>query len=377
MKLRSVSTIDHIEGKRIILRADLNVPIVGGKIRDPFRITRAMPTIQFLAERGAKVIVITHLGDDGSTPLAPLARLLKKKLRLKNIRETDKKKIETGVAKLRNGEVLLLPNIRAWKGEMDNDESFAKWLASLGELYVSDAFSVSHRLHASIVRLPKLLPSYAGFQLFDEVAHLSLVREHPVRPFVALFGGAKLSTKLPLIQKFSKMADFTAVGGALSNQIYYARGWEIGKSLHDEEKIKLSLFEKGKVFVPEDVVVVRGKTTHIISARDLEKKDVIVDIGPMAVAHIKKMLTGAHTVLWNGPMGKYEEGFGGSTEDLLKTLSRSKAKTIVGGGDTVALITKLGIASKLFFVSTGGGATLLFLSKGTLPGIQALEKGKR
>lgn len=377
MTLRSISLIDHPEGKRIIVRADLNVPIVKGKIRDPFRITRALPTLQFLAERGAKVIIITHLGDDGSASLAPVATLLKEKLRLTYSKEADKKKIEIAVAKMKNGEVLLLPNIRAFDGEMKNDTTFAEWLASLGEVYVNDAFSVSHREHASIVLLPKYLSSYAGFQLFDEVAHLSLLREHPAQPFVALFGGAKLSTKLPLIQKFSKTALSVAVGGALANQVYYARGWEIGKSLHDEEKIKLSLFEKGKVFVPSDVVVVRGKKTLTISAQEVEKKDVIVDIGPTAVSHIKKLIASAHTVLWNGPMGKYEEGFGGATETILKLLARSKAKTIIGGGDTVALVTKLGILNKFFFVSTGGGATLAFLSKGTLPGIQALKRGKK
>ncbi len=382
MNLKSVSTIEHIEGKRIILRSDLNVPIKDGSARDTFRILRALPTIQFLTSRGAKVILITHLGDDGSADLSPVVKVLEEnKVPLAYVRSADKGTIEKVASQIQDGNVLLLPNIRAFAGEKENDKEFVAWLSSLGDIYVNDAFSVSHREHASIVGVPKLLPSYAGMQLLEEIEHLSVMIDNPERPFVAMFGGAKLSTKLPLIQKLSEKADITVIGGALLNQVLYAKGMEIGKSLHDEgEKVDLSLFESEKMIMPTDVVVSReadasGSATATVGVNEVGKDDCIVDIGVKSVAAIEAALVGAKTVLWNGPMGKYEEGFASATEALLTKLAtlNETTKTTVGGGDTVALVSKLGLQDKLHFISTGGGATLDYLEKGTLPGILALE----
>ncbi|MEN9582600.1 MAG: hypothetical protein RL641_554 [Candidatus Parcubacteria bacterium] len=375
MKLKSVSEVDHIEGKRIILRSDLNVPIVDGIVRDTFRIVRALPTIQFLSSRGAKIILLAHLGDDGSENLSPVVKVLEEnKVPLAYIDSSDKAVIEKAVASIENGNVLLLQNIRAFAGEKENDHDFAKWLASLGEIYVNDAFSVSHREHTSIVGIPKYLPSFAGMQLLEEVEHLSAMSESPERPFVVMFGGAKLSTKMHLIEKLSQKADFTVIGGALANQVLYLRGLEIGDSLHDEEKTDLKIFDSKKVFVPEDVVVKRGTESLTIGVGEIQKGDTIVDLGIKSVAGIEVALGGAKTVLWNGPMGKYEEGFGGATESLLNKLAtlNETTKTTIGGGDTVALVSKLGLQDKLHFISTGGGATLEYLEKGTLPGIESL-----
>lgn len=375
MQLKKIGDIDHIEGKRIIVRSDLNVPIENGHIVDDYRITRALPTLTFLTSRGAKIILLTHLGDDGSESLAPVAKALEeKKIPLAYIDSTDRSDIEKAAANVQNGNVLLLPNIRSFSGEKDNDKDFSIWLASLGEMYVNDAFSVSHREHASVVGIPKIIPGYAGMQFIDEIEHLSVLSENPGRPFAVLFGGAKLSTKIPLIKKLASIADFAAVGGALANQIYYSKGIEIGKSLHDEEKVDISMIEKNNVFVPEDVVVTRNGESRVVDTDKIETEDTIVDIGPRATEKIIQSLIAMKTVLWNGPMGKYEDGFGSSTEKILTALAEnaSATKATVGGGDTVALVSKLGLQSKLYFVSTGGGATLEFLEKGTLPGIKAL-----
>jgi phosphoglycerate kinase len=377
MNLKSVSEIEHIEGRRIILRSDLNEPIENGVVRDTYRILRALPTIQFLTSRGAKVILITHLGGDGSEDLSPVVKVLEEnKVPLAYVRSADRGTIQKVAAEIQNGNVLLLPNIRAFAGEKENDADFSEWLASLGDVYVNDAFSVSHREHASIVGVPKLLPSYAGMQLLEEIEHLSAMSNNPERPFVVIFGGAKLSTKLPLIKKLSQKADKTVVGGALLNQILFSRGMEIGQSLHDEnEKVDASLFESENMIIPNDVVVKRGSESMTVGVNEVETNDVIVDIGIKSVGVIEAALLDAKTVLWNGPMGKYEEGYGGATEALLNKLAALSAttKTTVGGGDTVTLVAKLGLQDKLHFISTGGGATLDYLEKGTLPGIKALE----
>lgn len=404
--MKTVSEIDHIEGKKILLRSDLNVPIEQGGARDVFRIERALPTLQFLISRGAKVILVTHLGDDGSADMTPIVKVLESyKVPLayvapiksqagvadesvSNNESATIAAIENAVAAIQNGNVLLLPNIRTFSGEKSNDITFSKWLAGLADVYVNDAFSVSHREHASIVGVPKYIPAFAGMQLLEEVEHLSGIlgggeNPEPERPFVVLFGGAKLATKLPLIQKLSEKADITAIGGALLNQLLFARGQEVGKSFIDpNEHIDLSIFDNEKMIVPTDVVVVRedpsagssnGKSA-VVGVSEIQPNDVIVDIGPVSTAKIEAALVGAKTVLWNGPMGKYEEGFGGSTEAILlklATLSET-VKVTVGGGDTVALVSQLGLQNKLHFVSTGGGATLEYLEKGTLPGIEAL-----
>jgi phosphoglycerate kinase len=377
MNLKSVSEIEHIEGKRIILRSDCNEPIENGVVRDTYRIMRALPTIQFLTSRGAKVILITHLGDDGSEDLSPIVKVLEEnKVPLAYVRSADRGTIQKVAAEIQNGNVLLLPNIRAFAGEKENDVEFSKWLASLGDVYVNDAFSVSHRGHASIVGIPKLLPSYAGMQLLEEIEHLSAMSNNPERPFVVMFGGAKLSTKLPLIEKLSQKADKTVVGGALLNQILFSKGMEIGQSLHDEnEKVDASIFESENMIIPNDVVVKRGSDSVTVGVNEVEATDVIVDIGNKSVGMIEATLLEAKTVLWNGPMGKYEDGYGGATEALLNKLAALNAttKTTVGGGDTVTLVSKLGLQDKLHFISTGGGATLDYLEKGTLPGIKALE----
>ena len=376
--MKSIKEIGNIKGKKVLVRVDFNVPIKDGKVLDDFRIKKALPTIEYLVKKGAIVILITHLGDDGTQSLAPVAVALKKYV--KNVRfikspvllgETEK---ELDI--LKAGDVVLLENIRREVGEKKNDVSFARGLSRLGNFYVNDAFSVSHREHASVVGLPKFLPGFAGFQMEEEVKNLSLAF-HPNHPFLFILGGAKFETKIPLIKKFLKDADNVFIAGALANDFFKSRGYEVGTSLVDATNLNLkNLIRSSNLSLPTDVEVTNGKTKRVTKPIDVHKDENMVDVGPQTIAYLKEQITKAKFILWNGPLGKYETGFGGATEEILKFISKSKAKNIIGGGDTVALVSKLKLESKLGFVSTGGGATLDFLAKGTLPGIKALNNQK-
>ncbi len=375
--LRKITELKNIRGKRILVRVDFNVTIHNGKILDDFRIKKALPTINFLRKKGAKVILISHLGDTGES-LGLVSRNLKKSVAHTFVSDIVGKKAATAVEQMKNGDVVLLENLRREKGETANDLAFAKKLAAFADIYINDAFPVSHRSHASIVLLPRLLPGYAGLQLVQEIQELSRVMDKPKKPFLFLLGGAKFATKIPLIKKYLRTADYVFVGGALANNFFKEEGLEIGMSLADEKKFGLSaLLKQGNLFIPLDLIVKKGKTMRITRPEEVAKDETIVDIGPMSTDLIKLLILRSKTILWNGPMGKYETGFGGSTEAILRLLAKSKAATIVGGGDTVTLVNKLGLEKKLSFVSTGGGATLDFLSFDTLPGIAALEKFPR
>jgi phosphoglycerate kinase len=274
---------------------------------------------------------------------------------------------------LKNGDVALFENLRKELGEKTNSPSFARGLSRFGEIYVNDAFSVSHRVHASIVGITKYLPSYAGFQMIEEVAHLSKAFS-PKHPFLFILGGAKFDTKIPLIKKFLRDADNVFIGGAIANDFFKGKGYEIGQSLVSDGMVQVKSFFKNKnLILPIDVVASKGSTSRNIKPNDVNHEESIVDIGKDTVDALGALIEKAAFILWNGPLGKYESGFGGSTEKVLKIIAKSKATSIVGGGDTVALITKLKLGDKIGFVSTGGGATLDFLAKGTLPGIKALK----
>lgn len=339
---------------------DFNVPIKDGKIEDNFRIKKGIPTITYLVDKGAYVTILMHLGKDGSDDITPV---VKEFFRL---------------SKLPKSSVDFYPNIRSFKGEEANDKGFAKELAKLGDIYVNDAFSVDHRAHASTVGIAKYLPSYAGLQLQEEVDKLLIPFKKPKHPFLFILGGAKFSTKMPLIKKYLKLADQVFIGGALLNDFLEAKGYEVGKSLVDDAKdiknynIK-SILKNKKLIIPEDVVV-RNSTGELINKKvsEVEKEDTILDVGAQSVKNLGSVVKNSKLILWNGPLGKYESGGGGATKELLKAVAKSKAISIIGGGDTVALISEMKMEHKFTFVSTGGGATLDFLAKGTLPGIKAL-----
>lgn len=368
---KKISDVKDIKGKRILLRVDFNVPIVGEEVRDDFRIQRTLPTIQMLSAAGAKVIVIAHLESDLTDSLGRVATYISKSIPLKAF-VTDIKAAPTVVDSMQNGEVIMLENLRKNAGEKANDLAFAKELAELADIYVNDAFSVSHRSHASIVSIPKFLPSYAGPLLAKEVEELSK-SFNPSRPFLFVLGGAKFDTKLPLIEKFLAIADYVFVGGALSNDIFKEKGYEMGRSLVAKQRINLRHIERNpKLIVPTDVVVASGVTKDVRTPESLGIDESILDAGPQTISSLSDLLSEVSFVLWNGPLGDYEHGYSEGTEGLAKAIVASNAKSIIGGGDTIAVISKAGLLDKFSFISTGGGAMLEFLAKGTLPGIEAL-----
>lgn len=354
--MQSIKKLKNLKNKKVIVRADFNVPIENGKVVDNFRIKKGIPTIKYLVDKGAKVLIITHLGKDGSSNLSPI------------ISEFFK------LSKIKKENVVFAPNIRAFLGEEKNETDLAKDLASLGDYYVNDAFSVSHRAHTSVVGIPKYLTSYAGFQLEEEIKNLSLVLKNKKHPFLFILGGAKFSTKMPLIKKYLKEADNVVISGALLNNFLKAKGYEVGKSLVDDEDYGVAnLLKNKKIILATDVVVLRGKDLVNVKVEEIKKEDIIIDIGKESIKTLESYINKSKIILWNGPLGLYEKGGDKASKSILKSIAKSKALSIIGGGDTVALVNSLKLEDKLTSVSTGGGATLDFLAKGTLPGIKALK----
>lgn len=354
--MRNIKQIKNIKGKTVLLRVDFNVPIKNGKVLDDFRIKASLPTVNFLLKKGAeKIVLIAHLGKDGKQSLNPVINNFFK------------------ISKLPKDKIEFLPNIRKFKGEEINDMAFAKELANKGDIYVNDAFSVSHRSHASITLLPKFLPAYAGFQLEEEVKNLSTAFKNPKHPFLFILGGAKFSTKMPLIKKYLKFADYIFIGGALANDFLKAEGYIIGKSLVDDSNFDTrKIIKSKKIILPVDVKVKSGKYIVNKMIEEVGMDDYILDIGTETVKKLGSIIKNSKFILWNGPLGKYEDGGDIATKEILKLVATSKAKSIIGGGDTVALISKMKMQKDFSFVSTGGGSTLDFLSSGNLPGIKAL-----
>jgi len=371
--MRSIRKLKNIKGKRVLVRVDFNLPIENGKVGDDFRLKKALPTIKFLQKKGARVVLITHLGG-GEESLAPVAKVLNKFVKVKFVSEVVGQKVIDAVAEMKNGEVVLLQNLRNHKGEKDCNEIFALELSKLGDLYVNEAFPVSHRKDASIFILPKLLPAYAGLQLEKEVRHLSRAFNKPKHPFLFILGGAKFSTKMPLIEKYLKLADYVFVGGALSNDFLKAKGYEVGGSLVDGANYEIGkVLKSKKLILPIDVVVQSGSKLISKDADAVGKDEIILDIGNKTVKGLEPLIKKAKFILWNGPLGKYEAGGAKSTQKILKLVAGSKAESVIGGGDTVSLISKMKMEKDFSFVSTGGGATLDFLVDKTLPGIKALK----
>ena len=377
--MKTLRDIENLKGVKVLVRVDFNVPIRNGAVADDTRLRAAMPTIDFLRAKGAKVILMSHLeSNDGGVPtLAPVADYLRAKLALpvmfiKNIR-TANDLIEN---ELKDGGCMLLENLRSFPGEKENDPPFARELASLADIYVNEAFSVCHREHASIVSVPKFLPSYAGLELEKEIANLSKVFD-PAHPFLFILGGAKFETKLPLLSKFLGLADTVFVGGALANDFFKAKGYETGKSLLSQGDLDLAPFMSSpKLVLPFDVT---DQNKAVKAPDQIGPDDKIMDAGPKTTAFLETKIQGARFILWNGPLGMYEDGYRQPTLDLAKLVGEAtihSAETIVGGGDTLAAIASLGLSDKFSFISIAGGAMLDFLAKGTLPGIEALNASK-
>jgi phosphoglycerate kinase len=370
---------EELKGKKVIVRVDFNVPISNGEVANAYRIERAMPTIEFLINSGAKLLLISHIEtkDVAKPTLMPVYEFIK--FRFINLKinflsscfdNLSIKKIE----EMKDGEIILFENIRQYEEEKKNDEAFAKSLASLGEIFVNDAFAVSHREHASVVGIPKFLPSYAGILLGEEIKHLNITDEIS-RPFIFILGGAKFETKLPLIQKFLSKADHVFIGGALINDILKAKGFNVGKSLIATEEIDLTeIINSPKLILPVDVVIKDDSEDKVKLIEQVGDEDVIVDIGPESINYLGSYLRNSKYILWNGPMGNFEIGFKDGTLHLGEIIGGLSTKSVVGGGDTLSAIQELNLLDKFTFVSTGGGAMLDYLVKGTLVGIEALDR---
>ncbi len=373
--MKTIKDIESLNGKKVLVRVDYNVPMKNGIIIDDFRIKKSLETIEYLQKKGAIVILLAHLGSDGRESLKPIAVRLKKYIPSVVFIESSlfSDATEDALKKLTKGNIVLLENIRREEGEMKNNPSFSRALSRYGDLYVNDAFSVSHRAHGSISGITKYLKGYAGFVMMYEIDHLSKAF-NPVHPFLFILGGAKFETKIPLIKKFIRSTDTMFIGGALANDFFKMKGYEVGTSLVDDTKFHLASITKYRnLLLPIDVEVTSGKKRYNTLASEVKENECIVDIGEKSLENLALLINEAKFILWNGPLGKYEDGSGSATEKILKLIQKSKADSIIGGGDTVALISKLKLEDKLGFVSTGGGATLEFLAKGSLPGIKALK----
>lgn len=375
----SVQKLTAIKNKHVLIRVDFNVPLKRGKVADMHRIEAAYATIDTVLKKGAMPILLAHLGK-GTDSLRPIAAALSKHYNIVFItNDLFDTRTHAIVAAAPKGTVILFENIRRYKEEEENDKAFAKILASYGDVYVNDAFSVSHRKHASIVGVPKLLPSYAGLQLQSEVKALSHVVNTPKHPFLFVLGGAKCSTKIPLLKRFSTVADSMVITGAILNNFYKTAGFPVGKSVIEDgyDKQIRALLNNPTLLLPIDVIVTRGTKKVTLTPDEVEVNDVIVDIGPQSIELIAEKIKKAKLVVWNGPTGWYEKGFTKGTLSLVQAIIASKTAAVIGGGDTGAaiedIVSRDDTLAKRIFVSTGGGATLDFLAHNTLPGIQALK----
>ena len=363
--MKYLRELTDLDGVKVLMRLDLNVPVREGRVCDDFRMRKVLPTIKFLQDKKAKIILISHIeaagGNKKDKPsLEPVCEHFKK-LGIECVFVKEYKDALQTIENVTPGQVILLENLRMHEGETKNDKKFAQELASLADLYVNEAFAVSHRAHASVSAITEFIPSYGGLLLEQEVKHLSSAF-NPDRPFLFILGGAKFETKLPLFEKFMGIADKVFVGGALANNFLKEQGVDVGTSLVSEEHFNLGRFSNNpKLLLPVD---------HI------SKDGAIFDAGPQTLELLKSAIAEAKYILWNGPLGAYEMGYKEPTLELARMIAlatKNGAKSILGGGDTLGAIGELGIEDQYTFVSTGGGAMLEFLAQGTLPAIDALE----
>lgn len=395
MKCRSLKSADF-RGKRVLLRVDFNVPMSAGQITDDTRIRAALPTIDFLRQQGARLLLVSHLGrPKGGVKeelrLDPVARQLEKLLDIP-VTKVDSAvgpEAERAAASLKDGEVLLLENIRFYPGEEENDREFARELAGLAQVYVNDAFGTAHRAHASTVGVAEFLPAYAGLLMEKEIAALGQVLDNPASPFVAIIGGAKVSDKIGVIRNLLSKVDALLLGGGMANTFLAAQGFALGQSKVEPDKFDLAreLIDEAKVkgvklLLPADLVAADAfapEAGQLIVKAELGVPQgwQALDIGPLARQQFAEEIKGAATVVWNGPMGVFEfPAFAKGTEAVAAALAAGQAFSVVGGGDSAAALEKLGKTQAVDHVSTGGGASLEFLEGKTLPGIEILLEGE-
>ncbi|MDQ2817095.1 MAG: phosphoglycerate kinase [Candidatus Eremiobacteraeota bacterium] len=383
-----------LAGKRVLVREDLNVPLQGDTVSDETRITAAAPTLSDLSRRGARVIVVSHLGRPKGVPddrlsMAVVARTLSKALGqdVQTAPDCVGERARAAVDAMRDGDVLLLENVRFHKEEEENDDAFARQLASLADIYVDDAFGTAHRAHASTAGVTRYLPSYMGPLMERELAVLDRLLHDPARPFIAVLGGAKVADKIGVIERLLTLCDGLLLGGGMANTLLAAEGFDVGKSLRDNDLeparlVLKSIAERATtvdVRLPKDAEVAKelraDVDAHTVDIDQVPPDEMILDIGPATAMDYRGVILRAKTVLWNGPMGVFEnDEFAAGTEAVGQAIVDSGAMSVVGGGDSAAAARKLGFAQAMTHISTGGGATLEYIEGKDLPGVAALRR---
>ena len=383
----------QVKGKRVFVRVDFNVPMDDNQnITDDTRIRAALPTITYLVKGGARVILASHLGRpkgkvNPKYSLKPVAQklgeLLGKEVTMAN--DCIGSEVQAEIDKLPDGQIILLENVRFYEEEEKNNPEFSKSLADLADVYVNDAFGTAHRAHASTEGIAKYIPSYAGYLMKKEVDIMGKALADPARPFVAIIGGAKVSDKIAVIENLISKVDVLIIGGGMANTFLKAQGLQVGKSLIEEDKVELAkeLLQKAeksgvRFLLPSDVVVAKefkaDALSRVANTSEISADEMALDIGPESAEQFAQAVISAETVIWNGPMGVFEmDAFAKGTERVAKAMAECQGTTIVGGGDSVAAVEKMGAAGSLTHISTGGGASLEFLEGKILPGVAALQ----
>lgn len=366
--MKTINDIGDVQGKTIFVRVDLNVPVQNGIVTDDFRIQAAMPTITLLLNSGAHLVLASHFESEGGS-LKPVYEYLKKTF---NDLVFVERYFPVAPDDIRSHRIVLLENLRQYEGEKMNDPVFGEHLAHMADIYVNESFASSHRAHASFIQIPKYISSYAGLTFMKEVENLSKAF-NPEHPFLFILGGAKFETKIPLVKKFSTIADTMFIGGAIANDFFQAKGIRTGQSRLSKGDYNLQEFLGPRLILPDSVIVECDESFSTKTVTQVEENEKIVDVGLASIEALAPVIESAKTIVWNGPLGNYETGYIEGTEALAKLIAQSNAHSIVGGGDTVASIAELNLSDSFTFLSSAGGAMLDFLADGTLPGIEALN----
>lgn len=391
MNKKTVRDIE-VTGKKVLVRVDFNVPLQDGNITDDTRIREALPTIKYLKEKGAKTILITHVGRPKGKvvpemSVAPIVKHLSSLLGEEVLYAADCGGPESVkvVEGMKPGQVVLLENVRFYAGEEKNDPEFARTLAQLADVYVNDAFGTAHRAHSSTEGVARFLPAVAGFLMEKELKALSEALHNPAKPFVAILGGAKVSDKIAVMENLLDKVNYLLVGGGMANTFLKAQGHAMGKSLVETDKLDVAaqILKKAaglgvEIILPQDMVVAdkfaADAQAKVVPVNEIPEQWMALDIGPATIQKFADTIQKAQTVVWNGPLGVYEfEKFATGTNQVAAAVASAKGKTIIGGGDVVAAVEKAGVAERIYHISTGGGASLEFLEGKILPGVAALQ----